>query len=160
MIDRKTVFEIHRLKNVEYSERQIARELRLGRDTVKKYLENPEGTVAPKKPKVSKLDTYCEMTDSLLEEYPFIQAPVVLQRLQENGFDGQITIVRDYLRKRREKVLKNRQAFIRFESAPGTQNKSRLHQRDQHQTGQTDATESQRSVSVHGSFEEKNIGCS
>jgi len=121
MIDRKTVFEIHRLKNVEYSERQIARELRLGRDTVKKYLENPEGAVAPKKPKVSKLDAYCEMTDSLLEEYPFIQAPVVLQRLQENGFDGQITIVRDYLRKRREKVLKNRQVFIRFESAPGRQ---------------------------------------
>ena len=121
MIDRKTVFEILRLKNVEYSERQIARELRLGRDTVKKYLENPEGAVAPKKPKVSKLDAYCEMTDSLLEEYPFIQAPVVLQRLQENGFDGQITIVRDYLRKRREKVLKNRQVFIRFESAPGRQ---------------------------------------
>ena len=121
MIDRKTVFEIHGLKNVEYSERQIARELRLGRDTVKKYLENPEGAVAPKKPKVSKLDAYCEMTDSLLEEYPFIQAPVVLQRLQENGFDGQITIVRDYLRKRREKVLKNRQVFIRFESAPGRQ---------------------------------------
>jgi len=121
MIDRKMVFEIHRLKNVEYSERQIARELRLGRDTVKKYLENPEGAVAPKKPKVSKLDAYCEMTDSLLEEYPFIQAPVVLQRLQENGFDGQITIVRDYLRKHREKALKNRQAFIRFESAPGKQ---------------------------------------
>jgi len=121
MIDRKTVFEIHRLKNVEYSERQIAREMRLGRDTVKKYLANPEVTIAAKKPKVSKLDAYCEMTDSLLEEHPFIQAPVVLQRLQENGFDGQITIVRDYLRKRREKVLKNRQVFIRFESAPGRQ---------------------------------------
>ena len=35
MIDRKTVFEIHRLKNAGYSARQIARELRLGRDTVK-----------------------------------------------------------------------------------------------------------------------------
>lgn len=121
MIDRKTVFEIHRLKNVEYSERQIARELRLGRDTVKKYLANPEVTITAKKPKVSKLDTYRDLTDSLLEEYPFIQAPVVLQRLQENGFDGQITIVRDYLRKQREKALKNRQAFIRFESAPGKQ---------------------------------------
>ena len=57
----------------------------------------------------------------MLEEYPLIHAPVVLQRLQENGFDGRITIVRDYLREKREKALKNRQAFIRFESAPGRQ---------------------------------------
>ena len=121
MIDRKTVFEIHRFKNAGYSARQIAREMRLGRDTVKKYLENPEVTVATKKPKGSKLDTHCEMIDSFLEEYPLIQAPVVLQRLQEKGFDGRITIVRDYLRKQREKALKNRQAFIRFESAPGKQ---------------------------------------
>jgi transposase len=121
MIDRKTVFEIHRFKNAGYSARQIAREMRLGRDTVKKYLENPEVTVVAKKPKVSKLTTYCDLIDSLLSEYPLIQAPVVLQRIQERGFDGRITIVRDYLRKRREKALKNRQAFIRFESAPGKQ---------------------------------------
>jgi len=36
MIDRKTVFEIHRFKNAGYSARQIAGEMRLGRDTVKK----------------------------------------------------------------------------------------------------------------------------
>jgi len=121
MIDRKTVFEIHRLKNAGYSARQIAGEMRLGRDTVKKYLASPEVTIAARKPKRSKLDTYCDQIDSLLEEYPLIQAPVVLQRLQEKEFDGRITIVRDYLRKRREDVLKNRQAFIRFESAPGKQ---------------------------------------
>jgi len=121
MIDRKTVFEIHRLKNAGYSARQIAGEMRLGRDTVKKYLENPETTIARKKPKVSKLSTYCGLIDSLLSEYPLMHAPVILQRIQEKGFDGRITIVRDYLRKHREKALKNRQVFIRFESAPGKQ---------------------------------------
>ena len=121
MIDRKTVFEIHRLKNAGYSARLIARETRLGRDTVKKYLEHPEGAVVPKRPRESKLDNHRNQIDSLLEEYPLIQAPVVLQRLQEKGFDGRITIVRDYLRKQRGNVLKNRQAFIRFESAPGQQ---------------------------------------
>ena len=39
MIDRKTVFDIHRLKNAGYSARQIAGEMRLGRDTVKKYMD-------------------------------------------------------------------------------------------------------------------------
>jgi transposase len=121
MIDRKTVFEIHRLKNAGYSARQIAREMRLGRVTVKKYLENPVITIAARKPTVSKLSPYCDLIDSLLAEYPLMHAPVLLQRIQEKGFDGQITIVRDHLRKRREKVLNNRQVFIRFESASGKQ---------------------------------------
>jgi transposase len=58
MIDRKTVFEIHRLKNAGYSARLIAKEMRLGRDTVRKYLEHPEGAVVPKRLRVSKLDNH------------------------------------------------------------------------------------------------------
>ena len=42
MIDRQTVFEIHRLHNLGWKERKIARKLRLSRPTVKKYIENPE----------------------------------------------------------------------------------------------------------------------
>ena len=121
MIDRKTVFDIHRLKNAGYSARQIAREMHLGRDTVRKYIENPEITIVQIRPKPSKLDGYYDLIDSLLAEYPLIQGPVVLQRIQDKGFDGRITIVRDYLKKQREKAIKNRQAFIRFESAPGQQ---------------------------------------
>ena len=41
MIDRHTVFEIHRLQNLGFKERKIARTLRLSRPTVKKYIENP-----------------------------------------------------------------------------------------------------------------------
>ena len=78
MIDRQTVFEIHRLKHAGYSTRHIAVQMRLGRDTVRKYLEQPECVVVPKKPRSSKLDTH--------KEHPRIQAPVVLQRLQEKGF--------------------------------------------------------------------------
>lgn len=121
MINRKTVFDIYRLKDAGYSARLIAREMRLGRDTVSKYLKNPEGALRVRKPRGSKLDAYRDLIDALLEEYPFIGAPVVLQRLQEKGFDGHITIVRDYLQKQRGAVLKNRQAFVRFESSPGQQ---------------------------------------
>lgn len=121
MIDRQTVFEIHRLKHAGYSARNIAVQMRLGRDTVRKYLEQPECVVVPKKPRGSKLDAHRDLIDDLLKEHPRIQAPVVLQRLQEKGFDGRITIVRDYLHQQRGKVLKNRQAFIRFESTPGQQ---------------------------------------
>jgi len=121
MIDRRSVFEIHRLKDAECSERQIARLLRIGRTTVRKYLDHPERTISKKKPKASKLDTHRELIDSFLEEFPDVKAPVVLQRLKNEGFDGRITIVRSYLQRRRNERGRNREAFIRFESAPGKQ---------------------------------------
>ena len=121
MIDRRSVFEIHRLKDGGCSERQIARRLRIGRKTVRKYLDHPERTISKRKPKASKLDAYREMIDSFLEEFPDIKAPVVLQRLRKEGFTGRITIVRSYLQKKRDERGRNREAFIRFESAPGKQ---------------------------------------
>jgi len=51
MIDRKTVFDIYRLKDAGYSARLIAREMRLGRDTVSKYLKNPDGALQARKPR-------------------------------------------------------------------------------------------------------------
>ncbi len=120
MIDRRTVFEIHRLNNLGYSTRKIARELGLDRDTVRKYLKHPESVVLPKLSRTSKLDPYSDLIDQFLESDPYVKAPVVLQRLCENGFDGEISIVRDYLRKKRGKI-NNREAFIRFESPPGKQ---------------------------------------
>jgi len=48
MIDRKTVFDIYQLKDAGYSARLIAREMRLGRDSVSKYLKNPDGALTGK----------------------------------------------------------------------------------------------------------------
>jgi len=120
MIKKRTIFEIHRLKNLGWSDRRIARELRVGRTTVRKYLENPEQTVSKRTPKPSKLGSYRDLVDQLLEQDPLVKAPVVLQRLQQNGFDGKITILRDYLQKIRGQI-KYREPFIRFESPPGKQ---------------------------------------
>jgi len=119
MIDRQTVFEIHRLHNLGFKERKIARKLMISRPTVRRYIENP----APLKPtisRVSKLDPYRDRIKQLLEEDPEVKAPVVLQRIDKDGFDGKFTILRDYLRD-----LRGQQSFaipfIRFESPPGKQ---------------------------------------
>jgi transposase len=104
MIDRRSVFEIHRLKDTGCSDRQIARQLRIGRTTVRKYLDHPERTVSKKKPKASKLDPFRERIDSFLEEFPDVKAPVVLQRLKKDGFDGRITIVRSLLQRKRSEL--------------------------------------------------------
>lgn len=120
MIDKQTVFEIHRLHNLGWLVRKIARYLRVSRPTVKKYIENPQLPKAKRAKKASKLDPYRDLIKEFLEKDPDVKAPVVLQRLRDNGFEGKITIVRDYLQKVRGQK-KYRQAFIRFESPPGKQ---------------------------------------
>jgi len=119
MIDKRTIFEIHRLKHLGWSKRKIARHLRIDRGSVKKYYSNPE--VVQKRPnRTSKLDSYRDQIKALLDKDPTVSAPVVLQYLGKDNFDGKVTIVRDYLRQLRGK-RKQRRAYGRFESAPGEQ---------------------------------------
>ncbi len=118
MIDKRTVFEIHRLKNMQFSIRQIAKQLGLDRETVNKYIEQPDITCQKRLGRVSKLDPYKELIRQMINDYPKIKAPVVLQHIQAKGFAGEITIIRYYLRDLRQE---KKQAFIRFESRPGEQ---------------------------------------
>jgi len=120
MINKRTIFEIHRLKDMHFSIRQIAKTLSLDRGTVTRYLKHPDITYKPRRGRLSKLDPFQEFIKEMVEQYPKVNAPVVLRQIKNKGFDGEITIVRKYL-----KVLKydtgKKQAFIRFESQPGQQ---------------------------------------
>jgi len=120
MINRRTVFEIHQLHAEGFSCRSIARQLQVSRETVAKYLADPASVIRSRKKKPSKLDPYRELVETMIKECPDVKAPVILQRIRKKGFDGEITIVRDMLRKLRGKAM-NRQPFIRFESQPGEQ---------------------------------------
>jgi transposase len=120
MIDKQTIFEIHRLHHLGWSQRKIARTLGLDRDTVKNYVNDPQRKFNRTVARNLKLDPFRQFIQKWLEEDNEVKAPVVLQRLHENGFDGKITIVRDYLRHVRG-PRKKREAFLRFESLPGEQ---------------------------------------
>jgi transposase len=119
MIDKRTIFEIHRLAHEGLSARGIARSLKVNRKTVVRYLTDPN----PPRPTIkraSKLDPFKQEITGMLEIDPKASAVVIGQRIASLGFDGEITIVRNYLRKIRGKS-KKRQPFIRFESLPGQQ---------------------------------------
>jgi transposase len=118
MTDKRTVFEIHRLNNMQFSIRQISKQLGLDRGTVKKYLEQPDITCQKRPDRESKLDPFRDLILQMVNDYPQIKAPLVLQHIKIKGFTGEITIVRDYLRQIRQD---KKQAFIRFESLPGEQ---------------------------------------
>ena len=119
MLDRRTVFEVHRLCNEGWSKKKIATTLHLSPKTVRKYLQDPTPERISRK-KASKLDPFREEIERLLNLDPTASSSVILQRIAPQGFDGGITILKDYLQRIRGPRQK-KQAFIRFESLPGVQ---------------------------------------
>ncbi len=117
MIDRRLVFEIHRLFHEGWSKSRIADELAIDRASVARYLIDPDPR---RKPAVrqSKLDPFREQIRELLDSDPHASAAVIRQRIEANGFEGGISIVKDYLRTIRPKP---RRAFTRFETPAGQQ---------------------------------------
>ena len=119
MIERRLVFEIHHLAHDGLSVRKIAARLSLSRQTVHKYLNDPN---PPRRriTRASKLDPFKDDIAGMVAVDPKVSAMVIHQRLAERGFDGGSTIVRAYLSRVRPRT-KPQTAFIRFESAPGVQ---------------------------------------
>lgn len=109
---------IHRLHLIDkWSLRKIARHLQIGRHTVAKYIETPAPPPAHRD-RASKLDPFKPAIDELLERDPTAPATVIAERLRTLGFDGGITIVKDYLQALRADT-KNRRAYVRMEPGPG-----------------------------------------
>jgi transposase len=117
MIDRRIIFEIYRMASDGFSKRKISENLKLDRGTVSKYLRDAN----PRRPVIirqSKLDPFKDIIRDFLEKNQDVSGVVIRDRLRAQGFDGGLTILRDYLRKLRPK---QKQVFIRFESNPGEQ---------------------------------------
>ena len=120
MISKVQIFEMHRLNRMDFSNRMIADTLGVDRATVSKYINEPDIPRQNNGQRISKLDPYRQIIKEMVKQYPKINAPVVLRQIKEKGFDGEITIVRDYLRTLKQDTI-SKQAFIRFESNPGQQ---------------------------------------
>lgn len=118
MLSDEQINEIHRLHwHQKWSLRQIARHLNLNRRTVAKYLIQP-AQPRPRPQRTSKLEPFHAAVGELLEQDPHASAVVILQRLRGRGFDGGITILKDYLHKVRTESVARR-AYVRVESQPG-----------------------------------------
>src|SRR5215831_17025467 len=79
MLSPEQINEIHRLHLIEkWSQRRIARHLRIGRHTLAKYLDNPAPPPS-RRDRASKLDTFKPALAELLEKDPQAPAPVLLR---------------------------------------------------------------------------------
>lgn len=104
-------------KGLSYTE--IGKKYDIDPRTARKYSE------AQKKPKYpentnrkSKLEAYRHAIDELLNEASY-SAVRIQEIIEEQGFDGKYTIVKDYVRSKKADL--NRQATVRFETIPGLQ---------------------------------------
>lgn len=116
MIDYETfckIIELHQRHLLKVS--QIARILGLDERTVARWVE--EGTYQPRKVtrRASKLDPHKPHIVRWLDAYPYT-ATQIFQRLREEGYEGGITIVKDYISKIRPRKAK---AFLTLSFAPG-----------------------------------------
>ncbi len=78
MINRRTIFEIHRLKEMQFFKRQIALTLNLDRGTDSKYLKHPETTYKSKRGRPSKFDPYRGLIKEMVAQYPKVSGRVLL----------------------------------------------------------------------------------
>lgn len=102
--------------------KDIARDLGVSAKTVSRALKR-EGAPSGKRPgaRRSILDPFKPAIDSMLQEGIW-NGMVVLRKLQDLGYSGKATIVRDYIRPKRP--LRESRATVRFETGPGEQMQS------------------------------------
>jgi len=106
-----------RLKGMTYTE--IGRKYHIDPRTAKKYAESDTRPVySLTEPKPSKLDPYKEQITVWLEEAPY-SALRILEKIKECGFEGEYSIVKHYVRGKKEQL--EEKATVRFETMPGLQ---------------------------------------
>ncbi len=111
---------IEYLKQQGRSIRQIARELGVNRQTVRRYLENPEKEkYCRRTPYGSQLDAYVDYVTGRLREYPDMSAEKLYREVRDKGFRGSYRAVAYYVSRVRPE--KDQKAFLRYETGPGEQ---------------------------------------
>ena len=119
MLSKEDYLMIHAKVRRGAYQKDIAAEIGVHPKTVSRALKRG-GAPGGKRPggRKSVLDPYKPQVDKLLEEGVW-NAVVIWRELQEQGYGGGASILRDYIRPKR--VLRKSRATVRFETAPGRQ---------------------------------------
>lgn len=121
MLGGTQVRRIIELKAAGHSVSGIARTLDLSRNTVKKYLRNPALPQPKARPKKgSKLGLYTPYLTGRIEQ-GVLSAVVLFREVQERGYTGQYTVVKDFVRPFRRTQVSASRVTVRFETDPGQQ---------------------------------------
>lgn len=98
--------------------KDIAEELGVHPKTVKRALKRGDAPAQEHKKTGSKLAPYKQKIDQMLSE-DIWNTRVILREIQEEGYTGSYTILREYVQPKRP--LRASRATVRFETEPGQQ---------------------------------------
>ena len=116
MIDYETYVRIRNYFTRDYLKySHISNELGLDQRTVAIWANEKKYRARKTTPRKSKLDPFKNHIIQMLEKHPYT-ARQIYQRIKEDGFEGRITIVEDYVRKIRPPKIK---AYLKLAFAPG-----------------------------------------
>lgn len=115
MIDYSTYCKIIQMREENLRASQIAQALGLDDRTVIHWLEEKNYHQRKATPRASKLDPYKPQIIRWLETHPY-SGTQIFQRLREEGYQGGVSILRDYLSKVRPRKTK---AFLTLTFEPG-----------------------------------------
>lgn len=116
MIDYETFCKIHDHHHRQgLTIAQTARALGVHPETVAKWVKRARYEARASVPRASRLDPFKDQVVRLLESHPY-SAQQIFQRLQEAGYGGGLTILKDYVGKVRPV---RREAFLKLAFAPG-----------------------------------------
>ena len=121
MVGLEAGLEIRVLHRQGKSIREIAREMGVSRNTVRRYLRDAEAArYRARSPRPSKLDPFKGyVAERLRAAAPeWIPASVLLMELRERGYGGSYTILKQFVASLKPKII---EPVIRFETAPGEQ---------------------------------------
>ncbi len=111
--------EVHRLFHRDgLNKSQIAERLGMSRTTVYELLRRTSPPAYVRKPMPSLLDGFRDEIRAMLRDDPDVAATVILERLRRAGFEGGISILRDFVRQVRPEFAAA-QAFQRTTYLPG-----------------------------------------
>ena len=109
---------IRNLKEMGMSNREIARELGVSRNTINRMLKKTRIQEKKKSHSGSKLDPYREKIRSLIDDHN-LSAVRILEEIKKMGYNGGYTILKDYCHELRKD--RRIQVVYRYETDPGKQ---------------------------------------
>lgn len=112
------MLEAHIYRKEGYTQHEIAEKLGVTDRTVRNYL-NSNPCQRKKREYSSKLDPYREFIEGIIKERPYYNCVLLFERLQKMGFEGKVSILREYVSSIRKKIIS--EAVIRYETEPGLQ---------------------------------------
>jgi len=115
MIDYETYSRIKQYQQEGLKAGQIAQKLDIDHRTVESWLQETQYRQRKSVKQYSKLDPYKDEILRLLEKHPYT-ATQLFQRVQEDGYEGSYSLVKQYVRKVRPK---RKPAFLTLAFAPG-----------------------------------------